>query len=61
MPSSASEPVVTSISGTGRPVARVDLHDGVGRIPDLHGTYTMVILGRWDPGSAGFTQTVDVG
>lgn len=52
---------VTSIHGTGEKVAQVDLHDGVGRLPNLHGTYTMVILGRWQPGTAAFTQTVHFG
>jgi hypothetical protein len=52
---------VTSVHGTGKPVARVDLRDGVGRLPDLHGTYTMVILGRWQPGTVGFTETVHLG
>jgi hypothetical protein len=49
---------VTSRFGTGTPLARVELKDGVGALPALHGTYTMVILGRWSPGLVGFTQTV---
>lgn len=49
---------VTSIYGTGPSIAHVDLQNGVGALPDLHGTYTMVILGRWQPGTVGFTQTV---
>jgi hypothetical protein len=52
---------VTSVDGTGDPVAHVELHDGVGPLPDLHGTYTMVILGRWQPGTVGFTETVHFG
>jgi hypothetical protein len=49
---------VASIYGTGKPVAHVDLNDGIGPLPDLHGIYTMVILGTWQAGTIGFTQTV---